>query len=351
MNQVLGPGTAPHSGSGPADQASIHANGLLALLTQYQTPAILMAAHSLGIFSELGHDVLALDELAHRLGLPERSLGILVRACVALGLLTLIDGRYATTPLTRGTLVNAEPGYLGRLVEKETTFYEAWANLDRCVREDAPALAPIRERARRDPEATLAFLLALDDIAQIFGVDFVERLDLVGCRSLLDVGGGVGSYAVRLAHRFPEMQVTLLELPEVAPWSREFIGAAGLTDQIRVIPADFLTDEFTRGHEVILFSNVFHDHPPPVCQELLAKAFRSLERGDRVVIYDFLLGPDRVQPTVSAVFAVMMLVENLGGNVYSEQEVKAWLKGAGFKQIELARSPDPSPMGWYVGIK
>ncbi|MFC2029337.1 methyltransferase [Chloroflexota bacterium] len=332
-------------------QVSQSSYQLLDMLTQYQTPAIIMSAHKLGIFRELGAGPTTLEDLAFRLSLPERSLGILLRACVAERLLALEEDRFALSPLAEETLVPGEPGYLGRLVDKEAFFYDAWSGLTDCVRTGQAALAPIQTRAREEPETTRKFLVALDDIAALFGGEFAHQLDLSGCRRLLDVGGGVGSFAIALAQQYPDLEVTILDLPEVVPWARDFVAKAGMGDRIAVEPVDFLVDPLPAGYDTVLLANIFHDHPSTVNQGLLAKAHDALEPGGRVVVYEFLLEPDRLTPAISAVFAVMMLVENQGGNVYTGQEIIAWMAGAGYGNIGVKRLSDPSPMGLVVGYK
>jgi SAM-dependent methyltransferase len=324
---------------------------LLDMLTCYQVPAIVMAAHQVGVFRELGAGPATLEELARRLRAPERSLGILLRSCVALDLLEWKDGRFGCSPLAAETLVPGTEGYLGRLVDKEAFFFRAWAELPACVRSDRAALAPFRERACEEPETTRSFLQALDDVAALYGGEFADSLNLAGCRKLLDVGGGVGSYSIALVHKYPELQATILELPQVVPWTREFVAKSGMGDRIAVEPLDFMADPLPAGHDVVLLSNILHDHSPTVNQGLLAQAYRALEPGGRAVVYEFLLESDRVMPAASAVFAVMMLVENPGGNVYTSEEIAAWMANAGFGGLSIARLPKPSPMGLVVGYR
>ena len=328
---------------------------LLDMLTQYQAPAILMTAHKLGVFRELGTGSATADELADRLGMPGRSLGILLRGCVALGLLSVETGTgvpsYRCSEFAAETLVPGAPGYLGRLVDKEAFFYQAWGELTGCVRTGRAALEPIQVRARENPETTRNFLTALDDIAALFGGHFATHVDLGSHRRLLDVGGGVGSYAIALAEKQPDLQVTILELPEVVPWARDFVADAGLEERISVEEHDFLVDRFPDGYDVVLLSNVFHDQPPTINQGLLAKAYEALADDGQVIVFEFLLEPDRLTPFGAALFAVMMLVENQGGNVYTVPEIESWLVGAGFRDVATRRLPEPSPMGLVVGTK
>ena len=334
-------------------QVSENSYRLLDMLTRYQAPALVMSAHKVGVFRELGTGPATAQELAARLGVPERSLGILLRGCVALDLLTVESGtgEYACSPLAAETLVPGTAGYLGRLVDKEAFFYQAWGELASCVRTDLAALAPIQVRAQEEPETTRNFLTALDDIAALFGGEFANHVDLGDHRRLLDIGGGVGSYAIALAERYPSLTATILDLPEVVPWARDFVADAGLDDRISVEPLDFMVDPFPAGYDAVLLSNIFHDQPPTINQGLLVKAFESLAEDGQVIVYEFLLEPDRITPGSAALFAVMMLVENQGGNVYTAPEIESWLIAAGFRDVVTTRLPDPSPMGLVVGYK
>jgi SAM-dependent methyltransferase len=253
--------------------------------------------------------------------------------------------------MAQEVLVPEAPGYIGRLVDKEAFFYWAWADLEQCVRFDRAALAPIRDRARETPETTRMFLTALDDIAELYAGDMVSGLDLSGCKRLLDVGGGVGTFSCAFAKRYPELAVTVMELPEVIPWTEAYVAECGMGHRIDMMAGDFTSDELPAGYDVILFSNIFHDNPTTINQGLLVKAFRALKEGGRVIIYDFLLDQDRISPAGSAIFAVMMLVENPGGNVYTAEQYESWLGGAGFKERSVIRMPDPSPMGLIIGTR
>ena len=284
------------------------------MLTRYQAPALVMSAHQVGVFRELGAGRATAQDLAARLGVPERSLGILLRGCVALDLLTVESGtgEYACTPLAAETLVPGTSGYLGRLVDKEAFFYQAWGDLAACVRTDRAALAPIQVRAREEPETTRNFLTALDDIAALFGGEFASHVDLGNRRRLLDVGGGVGSYAIALAERYPALEATILDLPEVVPWARTLWPTPGWMNGSLSKRIDFLVDPFPVGYDALLLSNIFHDQPPAINQGLLVKAREALAEDGQVIVYEFLLEPDRITPPGAALFAVMMLVENQG---------------------------------------
>jgi precorrin-6B methylase 2 len=56
----------------------------------------------------------------------------------------------------------------------------------------------------------------------------LNKVSLKKSRRLLDVGGGLGSYAVAFCQRYPDLEATILEHPKIVRLTRRAIRAAGL---------------------------------------------------------------------------------------------------------------------------
>ena len=59
------------------------------------------------------------------------------------------------------------------------------------------------------------------------------------------------------------------------------------------------------------------------------------------MLYEWVLDDNRDEPPAVALFALMMMVENEGGNSYTESELRGWLEEAGFEGVELRRGFGP----------
>jgi cyclopropane fatty-acyl-phospholipid synthase-like methyltransferase len=59
--------------------------------------------------------------------------------------------------------------------------------------------------------------------------------------TLLDVGGGPGTYSILLTGRFPGLHSEVLELPGVAAVAREIVAAAGAADRVTLRDGDYHT--------------------------------------------------------------------------------------------------------------
>ena len=79
---------------------------------------------------------------------------------------------------------------------------------------------------------------------------------LTGRKSLLDLGGGHGLYSVGFAQKYPELDITLLDLPAVVPVARETAAYFGRTDRIRMVEGDFMSGEIGSDFDVVFCANV-----------------------------------------------------------------------------------------------
>ena len=68
-----------------------------------------------------------------------------------------------------------------------------------------------------------------------------------------------------------------------------------------------------------------------------------------IVIKDFVMDQDRLEPPFGALFALNMLVGTDHGDTFTETEIRGWLKGAGFGKVE--RLEDSGGSGLMVGHK
>jgi precorrin-6B methylase 2 len=112
-----------------------------------------------------------------------------------------------------------------------------------------------------------------------------KALDLNNIEHLVDIGGGDGSMACYFARKYPNLQITIYNLPEAISIARQNIEQAELWDQITVVEGNFLTDEkFPCCCDLVLFSRVLCDWSAETAEKLLKMAYAALNPGGRVAI-------------------------------------------------------------------
>jgi len=170
-------------------------------------------------------------------------------------------------------------------------------------------------------------------------------LDLSGVKHLLDVGGGPGTYATLLAQKYPELRITVLDLPAVAAIAQELISGAGVSDRVHILTGDAVTDDYgTQTFDGVLFSGVLHQMSAATIRQMFANAYRALLPDGRMIVSDMMLQADKTQPVFSTLFSLQMLLTSEEGAVFSADECKTWLEETGFTTISAQTLPPPLPI-------
>lgn len=110
--------------------------------------------------------------------------------------------------------------------------------------------------------------------------------DFSGVRSLLDIGGNSGEFALQLCRRHPGMHATVMDLPLVCDVGQEHVLPEPERDRIAFLKADLRSDPVPDGHDMISFKSMLHDWPEDVAAEFLRKAAASLEPGGTLLVFE-----------------------------------------------------------------
>jgi Dimerisation domain/O-methyltransferase domain len=223
---------------GSAATPSPDPSSIVRLSTAYWDSQTLLTANRLRIFDVLADGPQSADEVAAGLRLDPRTTALFLRACVGLGLLSQSADRFENTPATALYLVSNSPAYMGNVIRYSDQLYAAWGGLEDALRCAKPALSA-ETYLGDDPARTRGFVQAMHERALGIARALVPMLDLTGRRTMLDVGGGPGTYSVLLTERFPSLRSEVIELPGVAAVARELVAAAGASERVVLRDGDY----------------------------------------------------------------------------------------------------------------
>jgi len=306
--------------------------------------AALFAASDLGVFKQLaGSGGATLEALADALKLDRHGLRLLLDACTAIGLLEKADDdQYRNTAESEAFLVPGKPGDLSQAIRYNRDVYDAWGRLAELARTGKPVERPALHLGD-DANRTRAFVLAMHGRALAMGPLVIPSLDLAGRQRLLDVGGGPGTFDVLAAQAHPDLDCTVLDLPEVAAIADELIARQGMGERVKTLPGDYHTTPFPEGMDAVNFLGVLHQESPASIRDLFTRAHAALKPGGVVHVLDMMTDASHTQPRFSAMFAVNMALTTDNGWVFSDRELATWLREAGFGRIEIRPLPPPAP--------
>ena len=233
-------------------------------------------------------------------------------------------------------LPSAGEGYLGNWIRNLDYFRLALARLDEAVLKSQPTVDPSTHLGS-DRNSTREFTLAMHNYAALRGKELARYLNTTGCKSLLDLGSGPGTYAFHLGMRNPELQLYLLDLPEVLEVAKEVQTRYPLQNEVHYLPKDALRDEIPGSYDMILVSNTLHMLGEQASRALIGQLYRSVNPGGSLVIQAQFLPNDRRGERWPILLDLIQLCITSVGRNHSVQETTHWLEEAGFAKIEYSR--------------
>ena len=318
-------------------------NRIVDMASAFYESCVLFAASDLGVFKKLAELAEAdLGTVVEACGLDRRGGRILLDACVALGLLEKIDGRYRNSPEAALFLVPGSPADLSGAIRYNRDVYGAWGRLKELAVTGKPVERP-ETHLGEDEERTRTFVLAMHGRALGIGRTVVPLLDLVGRRKILDVGGGPGTYSVLIAQAHPDIECTVVDLPDVVKTGAELIGQAGMSGRVDTLAGDYHAVPFPGANDAVLFFGVLHQENEDAIRDLLRRAHEALTPGGAVYVLDMMTDASRARPKFSALFSLNMALTTDNGWVFSEDDLEGWLADAGFRDFSCRPLPPPMP--------
>jgi hypothetical protein len=323
---------------------------IVELTTSYWASQTLFAANRIGLFEAIGDAAVSANEIAEKLGIAGRSTELLMNACASLDLLEKQDGLYRCSDLGAAYLLPGTQSYMGDAIRYCDDLYSTWGRLEHSVRAGEPALTA-SSYLGDDEQRTRNFVYGMHNRALGIGQALVGLADLGECRSLLDVGGGPGTYSALFAARYPGLSAQVMELPGVIPIAREILATMPAGDRVTMVEGNYKTSAFPAPVEAVLMSGMFHRETEQQCRELIAKGFDALTSGGRMVICDIFADAGGASPAFAALFGLTMLLTAPDGTVHADADVAAWMRDRGIAEVEVFHFPPPMPHRIVIGVK
>lgn len=312
------------------------------LATSFMATRHLIAAVEVGLFEALGDDALDLDALAARIAVPERTARICADAMVALGLLERDGPRYRNGAVAGAYLTGRGAGDLRPFVRYADVSYRAWADFTGAIR----AGRGTGFVTHLDPEGQRVFSAGVESVTAGSAVALADSYEFGQHRRLLDLGGGTGSFLVRILSRHPALECGLFELPHVVALARAKLNAQAPGGRVRFYEGNMLRDRLPTGYDVFLLAHVIHVFTPEHNRDLLTRVYASAPSGARLLLVDFWTDPTHTQPVFAALMAGEWLMGRGEGNVYSEDEIHDLLAATGW--VMAGRRPLAGPASLVV---
>jgi len=300
----------------------------------FRLPRIVFSALELDLFNIMGDRTWTISQLARRCRTSQRGMGILCRNLASVGLLTVSKKGYGSSPFVKQFLQTQSPDFRGDYLALIQRQWQEWSQLTDIIRSGGP----VESQESESPEYRRSFSWAMHHRSQEAAQQVAQQLSLTKAQSLLDLGGGPGTYALAFLQHNPKLHATVMDRPAALEVAKELAQQSSEGSRLSLQKGDFLKDKIAGTYDVVWYSNVLHIYSPAQNLRVFKKIRKVLKPAGRLLIQDtFLENSKGLRPLEANLFAVTMLLYTQAGNTYSGQEVSHWLTQASLIRPRMIR--------------
>ncbi|XP_060073599.1 uncharacterized protein LOC132553377 [Ylistrum balloti] len=137
-----------------------------------------------------------------------------------------------------------------------------------------------------------------------------RAFDLSTHRDAVDLGGGSGQISFELSREYPNMEITVFDLPQVSQMA-EKLQPASTKDRVSFKSGNFLEDDIPPG-DLYILSHVVHMWNSQSLDQILTKVYDSLPAGGSMLILEKVLSEERDGPELAITNDFLMTVMSKG---------------------------------------
>lgn len=311
---------------------------LVQLASGYWYSFAIGAAVDLNIFSELADKEQDADSLSAKILCTPSHLEALLHSLCGMGLLLKSGDTFSLHPNQKAFLDPNSPDTMLGAFAFNRDLAGLWMKLPDCIRSGKPVL-PDNPHLGADPDRTRRFVEGMHSRAGLMARNLLPCLQPPAGSQILDVGGGPGTFSLKLAERDPSLNITVLDLPPIVQAAAEIHQGKAALSCITFQGGDYHSCEYPQHQDVLLYCGALHQEPESEIEDLLAKMKAALKPGGQLVIVDLMLNDDRSTPVYSALFEINMMLMRPASRVYSSDVLESYLTKAGFLHLSCQDIP------------
>lgn len=300
--------------------------------------------HAVAAFAELGlADLLAdgprpIAELGEEAGASPVLFTRFARACRGLGLLA--EEPPGTVRLTEMGALLASTGASLRdfaLSHARPAQLRPFELLTQAVRDGKPTAAaalgePIWEYYASRPDEAAVLGGGINGVAALEAPAVVAATDLTGCRTIVELRGGISAILAALLDVAPDARGVLVDRPGAAEAARQLIGGQ-LRDRVEARAAGELEPPPDVAADLYLITHGLHFLDDDRAWDALVRLRNVSQQRTRILIIDPVLTAD--SPAVCDLLDLHMYMLLGGGRQRTADELRALLSGTGWHLDEI----------------
>lgn len=306
-----------------------------------------MCGTKLEVFESLAAGPLTAEEVAQRCCTHPRATEKLLNALVGVGCLQVRGDRYRLRRSPRSWLLKDGKNSFRDQNLLHYLEWDWWAHCEEYVRTGQP----LRVHQSMTEEEWGIYQRGMRSGIDMMAHWVARHLPLPRtARQMLDIGGSHGYFSVSICRRYPQLQATILDLPEAIKHAAPLLAKEGMEERVVHRPGNALTDDLgSECYDLVFMAAVVHHFDEATNEQLMRRIARSLKPEGIVAIWE----PVR-QDRAGRIRQIGSLLDLFFGffsqaGTWSRAEVAQWFQKAGL-EAQKARSPRMAPdMALHIG--
>ena len=299
---------------------------------------VLLACTRLGLFQLLRNGPMSVASIVAHVGSERDALVHLLRAAAALELLEFRGKEFVGLGVLGASMVD-NPA-LECIIDHHEQLYRdlidpvglfAGDSVAKHMRSLWPYATANESSSAKGPSVERYTELMATSQAMV-AEQVLGAYSLRGHESLLDIGGGAGAFAMAALQQWPQLSITVADLPAVAEIARRRLADDGLGDRIRVIGVDASRDALPDGFDIVSLVRILHDHDDAMVRKLVRAAHGALAGGGTLVIAEPMADAPGAGRLIDAYFNVYLHAMG-SGRPRRFADIEHFLVAAGFSDV------------------
>ncbi len=302
----------------------------------YMINQVLSAALELGLFDWLDeHGPSEREEIVSGIKINGMFSRSFLQTLIDIGFLAKQDEKYSNTQIAKDFLVQRSPCYQGDWFKSTSGPNSKWNNLTETLTKEVAVnnfyagpnegfINAMGQRSLRGElqEVTKA-IIAWEGFSK--------------ARSLLDLGGGHGLYAIALCQANPQLKGTIFDKPNVIDFTRKNISHYMLKDRITVQGGDLFVDELGSGYDIVIISHLLYKFRKEL-SSIFDKACACLNPGGLLVTNHWFCNSECV-PSSSGIKELGKSLQSFGHPLCHIEDFQALFQQKGCTLINTVNIP------------
>lgn len=345
-----------------SNKDSLKMDDLVLLLHGHLAFQNLHAGCELGVFELLSqHPDLSASEISTKLKLKDYPTKALLLALTALKLIIKVDHKYRNSLVIQMLFIeNTWQEFYDVVLFEAKIVYRGCTDYVESLRQNTNVglrqfegtREHLYDRLHENPGLDQVFYNFMGSWSKLVNPLLFENVDFSNFKNIVDVGGGDATNSIALAKAFPDVHITLMDIPDSCKIAQKNIDQHQLTDRIEVFASNIFVDEFPQNQDCFLFIHVLVIWSLEKNTTLLKRAYEALKPGGTVVIFNMMSNDNEDGPVMGALdSSYFVSVPYEGGMIYSWSDHEQCLRDAGFTEIKRISCNFWAPSGIIVATK